>query len=531
VADLPDALRTALAGRYELEALIGRGGMATVYRARDVKHGRRVAVKVLRPDLGELIGAERFVREIEIAARLMHPNILPLYDSGTAGRWADERLSGPAEPPTAQPLDRPTAEFLFYVMPYVDGESLRGLLNRVRLVDLAGAIEIVSRVAAALDYAHGEGILHRDIKPENILLPGGQAVVADFGIAKAVSSAAPAAGLTRTGVALGTPGYMSPEQAAGLLDLDRTTDVYSLAVVTYEMLVGGLPRAWVMPDSLAAGRFLDAGPDHRALLERLPPGTERALVRALALRPEERFPAPGEFASALAHPETATYPARDDARRALAAVERPDGPATAATAATTVSERATTALPGVPTPLLGAPTHLLVERVVDGEIPTEEFDTLLQEMRATFHVMGYETRTARSLIWTGRPPKKDVSPFDLSELMVAGAGSDNPDVLLRVTVRPGRTRIRLEQRLTEVAGGIYGGVWGGVGGAGVVGSIVGLGVATGAPLEVALMGAGLSAALGYALSRVIYRAVVKSKSRTLEGLADRLAEQCEDLVE
>ncbi|MDH4351797.1 MAG: serine/threonine protein kinase, partial [Gemmatimonadota bacterium] len=275
MAELPEQLRQALAGRYDLEAMVGRGGMATVYRAREVKHGRTVAVKVLRSDLGELIGPERFIREIDIAARLMHPHILPLYDSGRADRPAGEE----------------GGDFLYYVMPFVADESLRGLLSRVRLMDTDGAVEIVTRVGAALDYAHGQGILHRDIKPENILLPGGQAVVTDFGIAKAVSSAAEPANLTRTGIALGTPGYMSPEQAAGLVDLDRPTDVYSLGVVAYEMLIGGLPRVWVTPDVLAVGRFVDAAPDHRQLLDRLPPGMERALVRALALRPEERYPA------------------------------------------------------------------------------------------------------------------------------------------------------------------------------------------------------------------------------------------------
>jgi serine/threonine-protein kinase len=170
--NIPAALRAALGDRYELEEMIGRGGMATVYRARDLKHNRRVAVKVLRTDLSELIGPERFLREVEIAAGLTHPNILPLHDSGEADGT------------------------LYTVMPFVEGESLRALLSRVRLMDTDGALEIVRRVADALDYAHRRGILHRDIKPENILLPGGQAVLADCGIAKAVSSATSDAGLT-----------------------------------------------------------------------------------------------------------------------------------------------------------------------------------------------------------------------------------------------------------------------------------------------------------------------------------------------
>jgi hypothetical protein len=219
--------------------------MATVYRARDVKHGRTVAVKVLRSDLGELIGPDRFLREIEIAARQMHPHILALYDSG--------RANGPPG----------EADTLYYVMPFVADESLRGVLNRVRLMDRDGAVEIVRRLASALDYAHASGILHRDIKPEYILLPGGQAVLADFGIAKAVSSAAEPANLTRTGIALGTPGYMSPEQAAGVMDLrgPRTSTVSAWSRGCSWAGCGPGP-----PDVLAAGRS-EAAPDHRLLLD------------------------------------------------------------------------------------------------------------------------------------------------------------------------------------------------------------------------------------------------------------------------
>jgi len=348
---IPQPLRDALAGRYDLDAEIGRGGMATVYRAVDAKHRRTVAVKVLRSDLGELIGPERFLREIEVAAQLMHPHILPLYDSGEA------------------------AGSLYYVMPFVADESLRGLLNRVRLVDVDGATDIVARIAAALDYAHDRGILHRDIKPENILLPGGQAVVADFGIAKAVSNATDPRNLTRTGIALGTPGYMSPEQAAGLGGLDRQSDVYSLGVVAYEMLVGHVPPSFVMPDALAAGRVLEAPPDQRQLLDRLPPGVERALVRALAVRAEERYPTAGEFASALARPETTSLPAAPlpAAPHAVVPASPPDVvPQTPATG------RAP----------LGMPTR--VGHMVElPRAPTDrEWEILVAELRHTFGAQG-----------------------------------------------------------------------------------------------------------------------------------------------
>jgi hypothetical protein len=457
-------------------------------------------VKVLRTDLSELIGPERFLREIEIAAGLTHPNILPLHDSGEADGT------------------------LYYVMPFVEGESLRALLSRVRLMDIDGALEIVRRVADALDYAHRRGILHRDIKPENVLLPGGQAVLADFGIAKAVSSATSDAGLTRTGIALGTPGYMSPEQATGLVDLAPTTDVYSLGVVTYEMLVGGLPRTWVMPDALRAGRFADAPPEHRAQLDRLPAGMERALVAALALRPEERLPSPGEFASALARPETLALPARVPAAD-LPVPANPsrlaEGRAPVATAAVVLSLNPSGGL-------VGAPTTLLAERVVEGEVSPDQFDALVEEARAAFHAVGHTSRTDRTLIWTARRPKKPFNPLDVKDMLESGVGGDAPDVLVRVVVRAGETRIRLEHRLGEMAGGVFGGIMGGVGGGGALTSlIVGFG-AFDLPLAVAVVGAAACVGGSWGLSRAIYRAVVASKQTTLDRLADRLAEDCEE---
>jgi serine/threonine-protein kinase len=216
VTDIRNRLKTALADRYTVEREIGAGGMATVYLAEDVKHHRKVAVKVLRPELAAILGAERFLKEIEVTANLQHPHILPLHDSG--------QVDG----------------FLFYVMPLVESGSLRERLNRETQLPVDEAIEIAKAVASALDYAHRKGVIHRDIKPENILLHDGQPVVADFGIALAVSAAG-GTRLTETGLSLGTPQYMSPEQAAADRELDARSDIYSPGCVTYEMLVGEPP--------------------------------------------------------------------------------------------------------------------------------------------------------------------------------------------------------------------------------------------------------------------------------------------------
>ncbi len=215
--DIIARLSTALADRYTFEHEIGAGGMATVYLAHDIKHNRKVAVKMLRPELSAILGGERFLKEIEVTANLQHPNILPLYDSGEAD------------------------SFLYYVMPYVEGESLRDRLNREKQLAVDDAVEIARAVAGALDFAHQRGVIHRDIKPENILLQAGQALVADFGIALALSAAGRGTRLTETGLSVGTPHYMSPEQASGDRELDGRTDQYSLGVVLYELLVGQPP--------------------------------------------------------------------------------------------------------------------------------------------------------------------------------------------------------------------------------------------------------------------------------------------------
>src|SRR5678816_4374860 len=216
MTDVLTRLAGALAGRYEIQRELGAGGMATVYRAVDLKHQRDVDTKVLPPELGAALGSERFLSEIRTTARLQHPHILPLLDSGEAdGLW-------------------------FYVMPVVTGESLRGRLERERQLPVADAVRIAREVASALDYAHRHGVVHRDIKPENILLQDGQALVADFGIALAVQQAG-GERLTQTGLSLGTPQYMSPEQAMGERTIDARSDIYALGAVAYEMLAGEPP--------------------------------------------------------------------------------------------------------------------------------------------------------------------------------------------------------------------------------------------------------------------------------------------------
>src|SRR5678809_1103912 len=217
VSSQTDRLNTALAGRYRIVRHLGEGGMASVYLADDVKHDRKVAVKLLKPELAAVLGAERFVQEIKTTAALQHPHILPLFDSGTAD------------------------EFLFYVMPYVEGETLRDKLNRETQLSVGEAVRITREVADALDYAHRHGVIHRDIKPENILLHDRRPMVADFGIALAVSAAA-GGRMTETGLSLGTPHYMSPEQATAEKDISGRSDIYSLASVLYEMLAGQPPH-------------------------------------------------------------------------------------------------------------------------------------------------------------------------------------------------------------------------------------------------------------------------------------------------
>jgi serine/threonine protein kinase len=513
---VPADLAAAVADRYELRRVLGRGGMATVYLAWDRKHHREVAVKVLRPDLAASIGSERFLKEIEIAARLNHPHILALHDSGEAGT------------------------FLFYVMPYIEGGSLRQRVEAGRLTP-AEALAIAVPVADALTYAHGMGIFHRDIKPENILFSHGHPVVGDFGIAKAISTAG-GANLTRTGFPLGTPGYMSPEQAAGLTDLDERSDVYSLAAVVYEMIVGEIPGRWPSEEAVRIGRFLDAPSGHRARLAQAGATIEGALVRGMAIRHEQRTATAAGLLADLrgAAPERRRYDdadVREIVRRAAEAeatnptasgamtiggVERLAGevgiPAELVRgAARSLDARAMPPAPPAEPPkrnrLLGAPTRLLFERVVDGEVPDAEYPLLVDEIRRVLRNVGQVSQLGRSFAWT---------------MVRAGGGTRSVEVV--VTVRGGCTRITVQEPLGNLIGGIFGGIGGGMGGGG-------LGPILGVTLDALQLGGGAVAVLiplwlmtTFATARTSYYYAVRRRSRALEELADRLEALARELA-
>jgi hypothetical protein len=487
--------------------------MATVYLARDRKHGRQVAVKVLRPDLAASIGTDRFLKEIEIAASLTHPHVVPLHDSGEANGY------------------------LYYTMPFVEGGSLRSRLGSNPRLETAQALAITLRVADALSYAHRMGVLHRDIKPENILFVQGHAVVSDFGIAKAVSTAG-GAELTRTGLALGTPGYMSPEQAAGVRELDARTDVYGLACVLYEMLIGETPGLWLTEEAVRLGRFIDASSEHRAQLDRLSGRLEQVLAKALAMRPDQRYPTPGEFTAALRSTSSPSQRFRDSEVRQIighaaeiqAANPTEDGaltrgaveqvaaevgiePAHVRQAARDLAPRGKSGALARRTPwswFLGSPHVLQIDRVADGEVRETDFPILVEEMRTTLGNVGYVSTLGRSLAWSTTNPGQ-------------GAGRN---VQISVAPRDGRTRIHIEEHLGQLAGGLFGGLMGGGGGAGA---------ATAAALATETLHSPLFAVVGvtvsivgtYITSRSIFTHTASKRVRALEALADRLVEVVE----
>ena len=515
MAEIPENLRAALAARYDLGRELGRGGMATVYLADDLKHHREVAIKVLRADLAASLGAERFLKEIEIAARLTHPHILALHDSGEAGG------------------------FLYYVMPYIEGGSLRQVLERERRLSVDRALEIAEPVADALGYAHRMGVLHRDIKPENILFSQGHPVVADFGIAKAISTAG-GGNLTRTGIPLGTPGYMSPEQAAGLTDLDERTDVYSLAVVVYESLVGETPGHWPSDEAVAAGRLTKAPLAHRGVLDALPRHVEAALVHAFAIAGEARTPSAEALMAELrgaAAPSVAVRrvyseeEVRDLVRRASEAEVRTptqggamtiggvQGLAAEVGIAPQRIREAAIALDGPLEPdrltlgrrLMGAPSRILIERIVEGEVPDAEVPVLIEEIGRTLGVAGTASSLVRTVTWTS------------TRGFAAGR-----DVQISFSARAGRTRISVGENLRNDVVGAFAGFSTGVG---LGGAAAGSGIlgAVGVPLLIPLF---IPAWIGGVLSiaRRIYGHTYRTRSRELERLADRLATLAARLV-
>jgi len=308
MADLRARLDSGLSGRYTIERELGRGGMATVYLASDLKHDRSVAIKLLHPDIASSLGAERFQREIKLAARLQHPHILGVHDSGV--------IPGEAGEPIAY----------WFTMPYVEGESLRERMQREGQLPFDDAVRIASEAADALDYAHQRGVVHRDIKPENILLSGSHALVADFGIARALHGEGGAGEprLTGTGLAVGTPAYMSPEQAAGEARIDARTDVYALGAVLYEMLTGEPPFTGPTAQAVIARMLTEAPRPVRSTRQQVPASVDAAIARALARAPADRWATTGEFARAVSQGaeefrrsgETVVTAVRPGARRA-----------------------------------------------------------------------------------------------------------------------------------------------------------------------------------------------------------------------
>jgi hypothetical protein len=394
-------------------------------------------------------------------------------------------------------------------------------------------------VADALSYAHRMGVLHRDIKPENILFSQGHPIVADFGIAKAISTAG-GANLTRTGFPLGTPGYMSPEQAAGLTDLDERTDVYSLAVVVYEMLVGETPGRWPTEEAVRTGRFLEATAQHRARLTEAGNRIERALVRGLAIRHDQRTPSPGALIDELTDAATprrrysggeveeivkrateieATSPTAGGAMT-IGGVEALAAEVGIAPEVVRAAAQSLTPTRGPVAPLapprrnrwLGGPTTLRFERVVDGELPDTEWPMMVDEIRRVLTNVGQVSQFGRSFSW-----------------VATRRGASQRDLEVAVSVRGGRTHITIHENLSSLIGGIYGGIGGGMGGGGM-GPIIGF-VAGGLHLPAALpLIIPLWLATTFVTARTTYHYSTKRRAQALEELADRLATLARELA-
>ena len=534
--DVPDFLRSGLEGSYEIERELGRGGMSTVFLARDLKHERPVALKILRPDLASAVGSERFLQEIKLTASLNHPHILPLLDSGS--------LDG----------------LVYYVMPFVSGGSLRDRLKPGEPLPLDRAVGIGREVASALDYAHRAGVVHRDVKPENILFSEGLAVVADFGVAKAVSSVDRRT-LTRSGFPVGTLGYMSPEQAAGRTDLDERTDVFSLGCVVYEMLIGDTPAGWPSPEDSRLGRFLEAPAAHRALLSALPGRVEQCLARALALRGADRFGSAGAFIEALATAAEGGEPIPDAEMQAILAraaaleaerSERADAAEDLVPRALTVGSVEQVAAevgiapeqvrearmelrggarlpvaelnrplapalfrigrePGEIRSFPGAPDvsfsrdKLTAERSVSGELKEDAYPEAVDLIQDEIDMVGHVSTVGRTLTW---------SP--------ARQGTESRQIVVTLRPRAGVTEIRLEEQIELAGWRIFAPAWGGGAGA-VIGFAVAsmFGLQEGAILVAVLP----SAIFGvFATVKGMITTKAQNASPQLQRVLDRLTE-------
>jgi len=489
-----------LASRYSLEREVGRGGMATVYLAKDLKHGREVALKVIRPELAEAVGSERFLREIEITAGLNHPHVLPLLDSG-----APDGL-------------------LYYVMPYVAGGSLRRLLESDTEIPLEAVLRIAREVASALDYAHNRG-------------------------ARAVSSA-PREKVTRTGAALGTLGYMSPEQALGTGELDARTDVYSLGCVIYEMLVGGTPASWPGPEDVKLGRLTDLPAEHRRRLDAYPGRVEQVLAKALALRPGDRFSNAGELAQGLASASEKTPSFSESQVRQLLdrAAEIQAREPVEEGALTIGAVEQVAAQVGIPPEHVrkaarelsgGTSSHqlsrrdpvaaamvggkwrrrksgrwhqLLVDQVVEGEVPESAYGTMVDQIQTSLGVVGHASVVGGSLTW---------SPAAHSET--------TRSVVVSVTPRRGQTVIHIEETL-EIRG-FKKAIFPAAGlTAGAFGALIGWGLGMGEPagplFALLCVGGGIATAFFTAT-----KLDAEKKGPQITALARRLAELAEDEME
>jgi len=507
MSDLVERLRASLADRYSVDGEIGRGGTAIVFSAHDGKLGRTVAVKVLLPELAASLGSERFLREIEIAARLTHPNILPLFDCGES-----EGL-------------------LYYVMPFVEGGSLRSILLAKRSLKIEEALAIARPVAAALNHAHKQGVIHRDIKPENILFSQGEAVVADFGVAKAITTAGET-GLTRSGIPIGTPGYMSSEQAGGKADLDARTDVCGLACVVYEMLVGETPGVWTTPEEVRLGRIEDIPANHRTILDRFPGRVEQVLARGLAIRPGERHHSTVDFAEALRSASSPSERIGDSEIREIleraASGESRIGADTGDSALTIGSVEQVGAQVGIaPEEIRRAASEVrsesdqsapvtkrqsgstseyrkgrvVVDRTIAGEITPAAYELMVREINTHLGFVGNISTVGNSLHWAGTKP-----------------GFVGRDVRISLTTASGQTHVHIEEHIELRGASVLAPGWG-----------VGGGVAVSVVIWASL-GLPESALLSMAIPLGIVGAVSTAIGLT-KGLANRYRPQLQELAD